>query len=115
MKLLLAAGGTHLFSRRRKLIFKEKKINFQGENLAVRTCMAGQVPPQATPIKALRKMKSRTFLRQKKTLRTINRSAFCQYFIWPYICSSCYRVEEHEEAREKGPNTIDLGLFNLVV
>ena len=49
--------------------FKDIKLapynNFQRGNLAVRTCMAGQVPPQATPINALRKIKSRTFVREQ--------------------------------------------------
>ena len=31
--------------------------------------MAGQVPPQATPIKALRKMKSRTFEGKLRTYK----------------------------------------------
>ena len=90
MKLLLAAGGTHLFppishfSRRSKfhtfqgeVNFTFFKENFQGENLAVRTCMAGQVPPQATPIKALRKMKSRTF---EGKLRTNKESILSDLF-----------------------------------
>ena len=42
--------------------------------------MAGQVPPQATPIKALRKMKSRTFVRKRRLLGHTSKAYIQIYF-----------------------------------
>ena len=85
-------------------------------HLAVRTCMAGQVPPQATPINALRKIKRRTFVKNCLGyfyLRGLNQSIILLYLISTYICSSCYRMEKHEDARKNCPNSIDLD-FSVV-